>query len=67
MFFAQSDKVYEKASRKFDEIIRTLKPRKKQKIHVVKKDPIEFIGTYAERLFFVGTVTREHETGLSIR
>jgi len=65
MLFARSDAVYDKASRKFDEIIHTLKPRKKKE-HVVRKDPLAFIRTYAERMFLWAVLKGEYNSGMLV-
>jgi hypothetical protein len=66
MLSARSDDVYDRASRKFDALVHQLKPRKKKE-HVVRKDPLTFIQTYAERLFLWAVLKGEHQSGMLVQ
>ncbi len=65
MLFARSDDVYDRASRKFDALVHQLKPRKKKE-HVVRKDPLTFIQTYAERMFLWAVLKGERNSGMLV-
>jgi hypothetical protein len=66
MLFARSDDVYDRASREFDALVHQLKPRKKKE-HVVRKDPLTFIQTYAERMFLWAVLKGEHNSGMLVQ
>jgi len=66
MHLARSQEHYRAAEQEFDRIIKDLKP-KQRKEHQIKKDPLTFIITLAERLFLWCFLKGEYQAGMSIQ
>jgi len=61
MHFSTTHEIYESAEKRFEDIIKILKP-KKRKEHTIKKDVLKFFAFFAERLITWSILTGEWKT-----
>lgn len=61
MYFSTDNKIYDSSEKRFNQIIKALKP-KKSKEHSVKQNPIKFFTFFAERLIVWSILKGEWKT-----